>query len=150
MTIIRPATPKDAPHIINFQKRMAWETEKLELDDATLEKGVQAVFDNPAKGTYYVSETDGIVTGSFLITPEWSDWRNGEILWFQSVYVLPEYRKQHIFRAMYEHIQSMVQNSDEYAGIRLYVDKTNNIAQKVYQKMGMINHHYELFEWMKE
>ncbi len=149
MTLIRKATPEDAPHIIEFQKRMAWETEKLELDDSVIQNGVHAIFADPAKGTYYVSEIDGQVNGSFLITTEWSDWRNGEILWFQSVYVLPEYRGKKIFRAMYEHIRSMVLNSDRYAGIRLYVDKTNHTAQKVYQKMGMVNHHYELFEWMK-
>lgn len=149
MTLIRKAIPEDASYIIEFQKRMAWETEKLELDDSVLWDGVHAVFADPAKGIYYVSETDGQVNGSFLITPEWSDWRNGEILWFQSVYVLPEDRGKKIFRAMYEHIRSMVQKSDRYAGIRLYVDKTNHAAQKVYRKMGMVNHHYELFEWMK-
>ena len=30
----------------------------------------------------------------------------------------------------------------------LYVDKTNTSAQKVYEKLGMENHHYEMYEWM--
>ncbi len=149
MITIRKANRGDSNHIMDFQKLMAWETEKVKLVDVILNKGVEAVFEDPSKGTYYVAESDGAVIGSFLITPEWSDWRNGEILWFQSVYVKPEHRRKNAFRAMYEHISALVQSSDKYSGIRLYVDRTNHTAQKVYQKMGMINHHYEMFEWMK-
>ena len=150
MITIREANKEDTNHIMDFQRRMAWETEKVELDAAILKKGVQAVFEDPSKGTYYVAESEGVVIGSFLITSEWSDWRNGEIRWFQSVYVVPEHRRKNAFRAMYDHISTQVKNSDKYSGIRLYVDRTNHKAQKVYQKMGMINHHYEMFEWMKE
>jgi len=149
MISIREAVKEDANTIMDFQKSMAWETEKVKLDPGILKMGVEAIFEDPSKGTYYVTESEGVVIGSFLITSEWSDWRNGEILWFQSVYVIPEQRRKNAFRAMYDHIKNQVQNSDKYSGIRLYVDKTNHRAQKVYQNMGMINHHYELFEWMK-
>ena len=44
-------------------------------------------------------------------------------------------------------------NQKEYAtklrGLRLYVDKTNTRAQKVYENLGMNGEHYHLYEWMK-
>lgn len=50
---------------------------------------------------------------------------------------------------MYEHIkEKVIDENTDFRGIRLYVDKTNDIAQKVYKRLGMENHHYEMFEWM--
>lgn len=147
--IIRQATETDAPSIVEFQLAMAWETENLQLDEPTVIKGVAAVFADSSKGTYYVAETDGIVVGSLLTTFEWSDWRNGTVLWIQSVYVRPEYRKRSIFSKLYKHIQKMVVESANLRGIRLYADKTNTPAHGVYEHMGMTAEHYQMYEWMK-
>lgn len=54
MVSYRKAVLADAPVIQAFQQAMAWETEKLKLDEATLEKGVHAVFENPECGQYHV------------------------------------------------------------------------------------------------
>ena len=149
MTIIRDANPSDAPDIVDYQLQMALETENLELTKSVVELGVEAVFDDKSKGAYYVAEVDGKVVGSLLITYEWSDWRNGQVLWIQSVYVLKEFRGQGIFRKLYAHVkEKVVDQETDFRGIRLYVDKTNDDAQKVYEKLGMENHHYEMYEWM--
>lgn len=147
--IIRQATETDAPAIVEFQLAMAWETESLRLDEPTVVKGVAAVFADSSKGTYYVAETDGKVVGSLLTTFEWSDWRNGTVLWIQSVYVRPEYRKRSIFSKLYKHIQKMVVESSNLRGIRLYADKTNTPAHGVYEHLGMTAEHYQMYEWMK-
>ena len=84
-----------------------------------------------------------------MITYEWSDWRNGNVYWIQSVYVLPEYRGKGVFKEMYLHIKLSVKETPGLSGIRLYVDKHNHRAQKVYNKIGMDGSHYQLFEWMK-
>jgi len=149
MIQIRKARAKDATQIADFQVKMAKETENLNLDKMTINKGVIAVFENPAKGQYYVAETNGIIIGSLLTTYEWSDWRNATVLWIQSVYVIPEYRNKGVFKMLYFHIKNIALSSDEYSGIRLYVDKTNAIAQKVYEAIGMNGNHYSTFEWMK-
>ena len=91
--IIRQALASDSAGIVEFQLAMAWETEQLQLDEPTVIKGVAAVFEDTSKGIYYVAEADGKVVGSLLTTFEWSDWRNGTVLWIQSVYVRPEFRK---------------------------------------------------------
>ena len=147
--IIRQAIETDAPSIVAFQLAMAWETENLKLDEPTVVKGVAAVFADQAKGIYYVAETDGKVVGSLLTTFEWSDWRNGTVLWIQSVYVRPECRKRSIFSKLYKHIQKMVTDSSALRGIRLYADKTNTPAHGVYEHLGMTAEHYQMYEWMK-
>jgi len=84
-----------------------------------------------------------------MITYEWSDWRNGMVWWIQSVYILSEHRSSGVFRKMYEYIQHIVSEKENVMGIRLYVDKTNIIAQKAYNKLKMDGEHYKLYEWMK-
>ena len=49
---------------------------------------------------------------------------------------------------MYNYLQKMVIETENYFGLRLYVDKRNKNAQKVYQKLGMDNQHYDLYEWL--
>ncbi len=147
--LVRPAKPHDHPFIVDFQLRMARETENLQLDDERVNKGVRAVMDDPSKGQYYVAEHDGLIIGSLLITYEWSDWRNGQIWWIQSVFIIPEYRGKGVFRQMYRFLKQRVENDEQLVGLRLYVDFTNRTAQKVYEAMGMDGNHYRTYEWIK-
>jgi GNAT superfamily N-acetyltransferase len=149
MIKIRNATKADKAAIAEFQVAMALETENLTLDKEVVILGVEAVFEDSSKGAYFVAESEGQVIGSLLTTYEWSDWRNGQVLWIQSVFVTKEFRGRGVFKMLYEFIKSKVQEEKNgYRGIRLYVDKTNKSAQRVYEKLGMENHHYETFEWM--
>jgi GNAT superfamily N-acetyltransferase len=149
MIKIRKAGINDIDFIIRFQLSMALETENMELDHPTVCLGVNAVVKDPAKGHYYVAEYEDKVIGSLLVTYEWSDWRNGQVWWLQSLYVVPEFRRKGIFREMYYFLKKEVSDDVNLRGIRLYVDKTNKIAQDVYQAMGMNGEHYQVFEWMK-
>lgn len=150
MIQVRKAILEDKDQIAAFQISMALETENLILYPEIVNLGVEAVFRDPAKGSYYVAEVDNRVIASLLTTYEWSDWRNGNILWIQSVFVEGEFRGRGVFRMLYEYVKSTVLNEKNgYRGIRLYVDKSNVKAIEVYTKLGMTNHHYETFEWMK-
>ena len=146
---VREARRDDAETIIEFQLAMARETEELTLDRDTLTRGVSALFDNPSLGRYFVAENDDRVIASLMITYEWSDWRNGMVWWIQSVYVVPELRKQRVYAGLYEHVQGLVRGDDSVKGIRLYVDRRNASAQAVYTRLGMNGEHYQVFEWMK-
>lgn len=146
---IRSALPADAPAIAEFQLRMARETEDLELDRDTVNRGVEAVFADPAKGAYWIAERASRIVGCLLTTYEWSDWRNGTVLWIQSLYVPPEERGRGVYRALYEHLRREVEMNPGLKGIRLYVDRRNAVAQRVYERLGMTREHYDLFEWMK-
>jgi GNAT superfamily N-acetyltransferase len=147
--LIRPGLLFDIDVIADFQVKMAWETEKLKLDSTTVGKGVSAVFDDPAKGKYWLAEKEGEVIGCLLTVPEWSDWRNGTVLWIHSVYVKPENRKSGVYKKLYQHLKQMVEEASDLRGLRLYVDKSNLNAQKVYETLGMSGEHYHLYEWLK-
>ena len=134
---------------MDFQLAMAWETEGLRLDRSVCAAGVRAVFENPALGQYYISEKDERVVGVALTTYEWSDWRNGVVWWIQSVYVLPEFRRQGIYSGIYGFIRGLAESDSSVRGIRLYVDRRNTTAQEVYTRLGMNGEHYQVFEWMK-
>ena len=148
MILTRKATPSDASPIIDFQLKMAWETEQMTLRHETVTKGVNAVFLDPSRGQYYVADADGQVVASLLITYEWSDWRNCNVWWFQSVYVLPEFRRQGIFRKMYTFIKDQAIEQG-IAGLRLYVETGNTRARKTYESLGMNSEHYSFYEWMR-
>jgi len=147
MITIRKATSDDAPAIVSFQKAMAMETEGMELDSDVVTEGVMALFDDTGKGQYFVAEEQDTVVASLMITYEWSDWRNANIWWFQSVYVIPGYRRKGVFRMMYDHVKKEGMEQG-IAGLRLYVESENIRAQKTYEAMGMNGQHYRMFEWM--
>jgi len=147
--IIREAQKKeDANFIAQFQVEMAKETENLDLDPAKTIKGVCHIFEHPDEGRYWVSLYKGEVIGCLLTLYEWSDWRQGKVLWVHSVFVKKPFRGQGVFKKLYQNIKEKVENDPGLLGIRLYVDKTNHQAQKVYKALGMSDEHYSLFEWM--
>jgi GNAT superfamily N-acetyltransferase len=149
MITIRKATLSDAITIINFQQKMAWETEQMTLLPELISNGVNGVFEDPYHGQYYVAEIDGLIVASLLITYEWSDWRNSNVWWFQSVYVLPEHRRTGVFRKMYSFIKDEA-DKNMVAGLRLYVESNNIRAKKTYEALGMSSEHYTMYEWLRE
>ncbi len=147
---IRPAVHDDFAILADFNIRMALETENHQLDRAVVENGVQAALEDDRHGQYLVAEQDGMVVGCLLITYEWSDWRNGNIWWVQSVYVAPEHRRQGVFRALCEHAETEAKNNPQSVGLRLYVEKDNQTAQAVYEKLGWTRPGYLVMERMFE
>ena len=147
---IREGQIEDRDLIARFQVEMAWETECYKLDYDIVTKGVEAVLKNRAYGVYYVAVVDNQVVGSLLTTYEWSDWRNGTVLWIQSVFIDPNFRKSGVYNQLYSYIRKMVDADGSLKGIRLYVDETNERAREVYRRLGMNGEHYRVFEWMKE
>lgn len=144
--IVREADIKDSSAIANFNIAMAWETEEKKLDKKTITAGVTSLFNKPELGFYLVAETKGDVVASLMITKEWSDWRNGLFWWIQSVYVKPDYRRQGVYRALYQRVLELANNDPEVCGCRLYVEKENLNAQKTYKALGMEETHYKMYE----
>jgi len=147
MYTIRRATLNDLAVIVDWNMRLARETENTLLDRATLTCGVHAALNDESKALYFVAEHKGHTVGMLMITYEWSDWRNGQIWWMQSVYVLPEWRRRGVFSALYRHVHQLAQSND-VKGLRLYVEQTNTVAQRTYEQMGMTRSYYLLFEHM--
>ena len=135
----------DIDTIVQFQADMAMESEGCVLDKEKVTKGVTAAMLDDSKGIYWVAKYEGRTIGSLMITREWSDWNNEWYWWIQSVYVTPEYRKQGVYKAMYQKVKDAAKENN-VSQIRLYADKTNLSAQKAYQSLGMHKSHYLMFE----
>jgi len=134
--VIRPATASDWPVVVDFNCRLAEESEGKVLDRAHIVPGVQALLADASKGRYFLAERDGQVVGQLMHTHEWSDWRNGDIWWLQSVYVHPDHRRQGVFRALFEHLQSEAKSNPGVVGLRLYVEQDNTRAHATYANLG--------------
>lgn len=146
---IRLATPADAPALIEFNRAMALETEGKELLPEVIGAGVRSFLQNPGSGFYVVAHEGDQVIGSLLVTKEWSDWRNGDLWWIQSVYVRPEFRRRGVYRQLYRHVQGMAARDPGVCGFRLYVDRANTAAQATYRNLGMKKTSYRVFEALK-
>lgn len=122
------------------------ETEELRLDPATVRAGVKRILRDHSKGRYFLAEVDGVVAGQLMITYEWSDWRNGDIWWLQSVYVRPEFRSQGVFSALYADLKRLAEEAPRVCSLRLYMHRGNERARRAYQRLGMTQTQYEVFE----
>ena len=145
MKITQPSI-KDVNSLVNFNIKMAKETENKILNKKIVTKGVSQVLNDATLGYYVIAKNKTDILGSLMITYEWSDWRNGMFWWIQSVYVEKEYRQQGVYKKMYSYIKDKALKDNSCTGIRLYVEQENKIAQSVYKKLGMEETHYKLFE----
>lgn len=150
--IVRRATKSDLKTIVSFNAALAGETENRELDVQILQSGVETLLQDPGKGWYAVAEKSLdcgqlIVVGQILVTFEWSDWRNGNFWWLQSLYVHPDHRQQGIFRQLYDYVQAQAGlKGEKICGFRLYVEEKNHQAQQAYAKLGFQETVYHMFE----
>lgn len=145
---IRVAAPADRDVIAEFNCRLATETEGKSLVPQTVQAGVAALLADPRKGRYFVACVDGRVVGQLMHTFEWSDWRNGDIWWLQSVYVAPEFRRRGVFQRLFEHLLQHAEADPGVVGVRLYVEDGNQRAQEAYRRMGLREAGYHVMERM--
>lgn len=144
---IRRAAARDAAALVEFNQAMALETEGKRLDREILGAGVRAVFEDERKGFYVVAEnTNAQIIGGLMITYEWSDWRNKWFWWIQSVYITPNQRGRGIYGKLYEFVKELATEKSGVCGFRLYVETENTNAQKVYEKQGMDQSQYLMYE----
>jgi GNAT superfamily N-acetyltransferase len=143
---IRPAVPADTPAIAANNRATALETEGWALDPALALAGPATLMADPARGFYLVADAGGEVVGQCMVTYEWSDWRNGEFWWIQSVYVRPGCRRRGIFARLYRTVEAMAEARQDVTGLRLYVEAGNVEAQQAYLRLGMRPAPYLLLE----
>ncbi|KIQ98012.1 GNAT family N-acetyltransferase [Lysobacter sp. A03] len=152
---IRDATPGDAGLLAQWSAAMALETESRVLTPATILAGVKAGIADAARARYFIAsgsaglgggETVRVDVGTLMLTREWSDWRNGDWWWIQSVYVDPGYRRRGVLSALYRHVEVLARQTDGVIGLRLYVERDNAVAQRTYSALGMADAGYRIYE----
>lgn len=144
--IVRKAITADSEMITQFNIALARETEGKELATEKVSHGVRGLLEAPLNGFYLVAELDGQIAGALMVTTEWSDWRNGQYWWIQSVYVRPEFRRRGVYRTMYSAVRGLAEENPKVCGCRLYVEVQNTTAQEAYSKLGMNPTNYKVFE----
>lgn len=143
---IRMAGAVDADALARFNRAMALETEEKALPEAVVDCGVRAVFEKAGRGFYVVAECAGEIVAALLVTFEWSDWRDADFWWIQSVYVTPDFRRRGVYRRLYEFVRKRALDLGGVCGFRLYVEKENIAAQRVYESLGMSQSPYVMYE----
>ncbi|MFY9254774.1 MAG: GNAT family N-acetyltransferase [Fuerstiella sp.] len=142
----RHALADDIDVIVDFNVRLALETEDKQLPVDVVRKGVAAALQLSPEARYFVAECDGRVIGQLMITREWSDWRNGWIAWIQSVYVHADFRGCGVFRQLFEHVKQQLAEAADVVSIRLYVEQDNSTAISTYEKLGFQDPAYRVLE----
>jgi GNAT superfamily N-acetyltransferase len=146
---IRPGRLDDLAQIVEFNHRLARESEGKELDHETLTQGVAALLRDPRLGRYFVAvagdRESGPLIGQLMITSEWSDWRNGLFWWLQSVYVDAAWRGKGVFQLLLNKVVASGRESGAI-GLRLYVERHNARAQSAYLKNGFVDSGYQVLE----
>ena len=142
----RHAVTADIEVITDFNCRLAAETESRCLDRDTVRSGVQRGLTVGDEVQYFLAEDDSGVIGQLMLTREWSDWRDGWMIWLQSVFVIPEKRGRSVFRALLSHAIADVASRTEAVNVRLYVDHENQGAKASYRRMGFQSAGYEIME----
>jgi GNAT superfamily N-acetyltransferase len=146
---IRVAGVSDAENLVRFNAAMALETERKVLLADVIRAGVQHLLAHPEMGFYVIAESGGEPAGALMVTNEWSDWRNGNFWWVQSVYVRPEFRRRGVYRQLYQWLQARAAHDASICGFRLYVERDNVRAQSTYRTSGMDETRYIVFEELK-
>jgi len=142
---IREAVKSDIPVLAEFNQALAKETEEIQLNPETLASGISNALDRD-ECHYFIAELNGQVVGQTIITYEWSDWRNGIMWWFQSVYVQPEYRGKGVFRALFHHVEQLAKKHPDVKALRLYVMQNNLSGKNTYAALGMTDSGYVVYE----
>ncbi len=145
--VVRDARRDDHAAIVAQNAALALETERKTLDLDVLSRGVTRALADPLRLRYWVAEDreSGRVVGQAAITREWSDWRDGDIWWLQSVFVDEKYRGRGVFRSLLEAIRAAARSTPGVIGLRLYVESANHRAQATYRALGLVPEGYEVY-----
>jgi GNAT superfamily N-acetyltransferase len=149
---IRDARPEDRDVLVEFNRRLALESEDKVLDPPVLTQGVANILADCQRGRYFVATVGDDIIGQVSVTYEWSDWRNGTIWWIQSVYVRADYRGKGVYRSLHEHVEQLARSTPGIIGLRLYVENHNRSAQAVYESVGLKKIPFQLMErlWLHD
>jgi len=144
--IIRTAVTEDIPALVDFNCAIARESEGRELTREVVTRGVTRGLSQGDEVVYYVVDEGRGPIACLMLTREWSDWRDGWLVWVQSVYVKPEYRGQGVFRMLLSHVRDKLREQNDVVGMRLYVEAENSLAQSVYRNTGFVDPNYLVLE----
>ena len=135
----------DAKEIANNTVLLAKESENEIVNFETAIEGVKSVITDKSKGFFVVAKENSMIIGQLMITYEWSDWKNKNMWWIQSVYINKSFRRKGAFSKLFEYVKNLAKKNNVDI-IRLYVFHQNNSAIKTYEALDMIEKPYRIFQ----
>ena len=146
---VRIADLNDLDVLCSFSLLIAKETENKNVDDSLVKLGIESVLKDSKKGITFVACDKDKVIGCFMINgKEWSEWRNGFILWLTGTYTHPDYRRMGVRKVLYEHAKNWARSQPDVKGIRGYRHKSNNAIHSAAITGGMQETEYRINEIM--
>jgi ribosomal protein S18 acetylase RimI-like enzyme len=142
----RRAANTDIDVITDFNCRLAAETEGRILDSAVVRNGVTRGLAVGDEVRYFVAQNESGVIAQIMLTREWSDWRDGWMIWLQSGYVISTERHKGVFRELLAFAVAETSSDMEAVNVRLYVDHDNEAAKATYQRLGFHGTGYDVME----
>lgn len=141
---VRKAVPADLDTL--FQLYIDTGGGKIGGKRELLRNGLRKLLSSPELGFIIVAEAEGRIAGMLRVQFEWSPYRDGTFWWVENVYVVPDWRRRGVYRAMHQHIHDAAEADPAICGIRLYTDEDNHGARRTYESVGMSGYMMELFE----
>ena len=119
---------------------------KLGSKRELLTRGLRELLILTDLGFIVVAETEDAIVGMLRVAYEWSPYRNCTFWWVENVYVVPEWRRNGVYRTMHKLIHDAAKADKAVCGIRLYADEDNCGARKTYKSVKMTGRMVKLFE----
>ncbi len=144
---VRCATVDDLDALAGFSAGIAEETEGRILSVPRTKAALETVIRDASRGQMFVACDGPERIGCFMVNGrEWSEWRNGFILWLTGTYVRPDYRRRGVRRALYQFARSWAMAQPSVVGFRAYVQPTNQAILKAETSSGMRETGYRVIE----
>src|SRR5262249_14999929 len=135
----------DIPAIVSFIVAEAVEAEGRTVDQATVERAIQATFDVPGRVRYWIltDSSTGDVIGSAGVMEEWSDWYAAPYWWLHSIFLRESARGRGLVKLLIDHVEAEARKAGAIE-FRLYVYKDNERAARAYHKLGFADAPYRI------
>jgi GNAT superfamily N-acetyltransferase len=144
---IRRAELKDAKKIIFFQAQcmVAMGETRVCLPESGVMRILQSQDTDSPLGIYLVVVDEHYTPfGCCLLQLQFSDWRNGNYLLLESVYIEHSHRGRGVFEKLFNYVESYAM-SIHAVEIRANVLPFNNNMHRALAKTGMVQNGYQIF-----
>jgi len=144
---VREAVIKDLNILTEFSLLISEETEGKKLNPSIVKIGIEKVLLDSTVGQIFVAYNKDKVIGCFMINGrEWSEWRNGFILWLTGTYTTVDYRRKGVRKALFDHACQWAKSESQVVGLRGYRHRSNNTIHSAAITGGMKETEYRINE----
>lgn len=141
LKMIRKIDIKDKDKYIAMSKKFYHSDAVLQsIPDNNINKTFDAIISESPYVDGYIFECKGEIVGYSLLSITYSNEAGGLVLWIEEVYILPEYQGHGFGKELLSFIEDIYKN--KVVRIRLEVEKSNQKAMVLYQKMGFSELNY--------